>query len=109
VVEAVDGRVLAESGEALGVATAAEAELRALVAGLSAAAELGLTRIEVRMDSQLAVAQASGERAPRSKGLRRLLAEAGTLAEAVGPVTYLWVSRDANGRANALVAGALGV
>src|SRR5439155_17799209 len=57
VVEAATGEVLAERQGALGVATNNVAEYSGLVAGLTAAAELGAVDVEVRMDSKLVVEQ----------------------------------------------------
>jgi ribonuclease HI len=108
VIEAPGGEVLSEAAESIGVATAIVAEYRGLLAGLARASELGLSRIEVCMDSQLAVAQLNGEREPKNPIVRRLHEAAHELAIAVGPVRYRWVSRDENGRANRLVAEALG-
>jgi ribonuclease HI len=109
VIEAPGGEVLAEAAEAIGVGTATVAEYRGLLAGLARAGELGLSRVEVRMDSQLAVAQLNGEREPKNPTVRRLHEAAHELATVVGPVRYRWVSRDENGRANRLVAEALGL
>jgi ribonuclease HI len=109
VIEAPGGEVLAEAAASIGVETATVAEYRGLLAGLARAGELGLSRVEVRMDSQLAVAQLNGEREPRNPTVRSLHETARELATVVGPVRYRWVSRDENGRANGLVAGALGL
>jgi len=46
--------VLAERRSALGVATNNVAEYRGLIAGLTAAADVGAREVEVRMDSKLA-------------------------------------------------------
>jgi ribonuclease HI len=108
VLEAAGGELLAEAAERFGVSTATTAEYRGLLAGLARAAELGLTRLEVRMDSQLTVAQLTGERQPKNPAVRRLLEEARETAARVGPVRFRWVPRDENGRANRLVAEALG-
>lgn len=91
VIEAPGGEVLAQAAEQIGVATATTAEYRGLLAGLARAGELGLRRVEVRMDSQLAVAQLNGEREPKNPSVRRLHDAARELAAAVGPVRYLWV------------------
>lgn len=109
VIEAPGGEVLAEAAESIGVATATVAEYRGLLAGLARAGELGLSRVEVRTDSQLVVAQLNGEREPRNPSVRRLHEAARDLATAVGPVRYRWVPRNENGRANRLVAETLGL
>lgn len=109
VIEQTGGEVLAEAAESIGIATATVAEYRGLLAGLARAGELGLSRLEVRMDSQLAVAQLNGEREPKNPSVRRLHEAARELAAAVGPLRFRWVSRNENGRANRLVAEALGL
>ena len=60
VVRDADGEVLAERKESLGVVTNNVAEYRGLIAGLTAAAELGASTVDVRMDSKLVVEQMSG-------------------------------------------------
>lgn len=97
----------ATGAEAIGRATVNVAEYRAVVAGLARAAELGLTGLEVRLDARLVVQQLSGEREPRNPELQALLEAARHAAVAVRPVRFCWVPREANGRANALVAAAL--
>ena len=51
------GAVLAERAESIGVATNNVAEYQGLIAGLTAARELGATDVVVRMDSKLVVEQ----------------------------------------------------
>ena len=109
VLEAADGSVLREAGGALGVGTASIAEYRGLIAGLESAAELGLKRLEVRMDSQLVVAQLTGERDVKNPAIAALAERARELAATVGPVRWRWVRREHNARANALVARVLGL
>jgi ribonuclease HI len=109
VLEAVDGSLLREAGGALGVGTANVAEYRGLIAGLEAAAEFGLRQLEVRIDSQLVVAQLTGERQIKNPTLAAFAERARELGNKVGPVRWRWVSRDHNGRANALVARVLGL
>lgn len=95
--------------EEIGRASVSVAEYRAVVAGLERAAALGLSGVEVRLDARVVAQQLSGEREPRNPELRRLLEEARRAAVAVRPVRYRWIPREANGRANALVAAALGL
>jgi ribonuclease HI len=109
VLEAVDGSLLAQGSEACGRGTATTAEYRAIIAGLEAARQLGLAGLEVRVDSQLAVAQLRGERAIKNPAVAELAARARELASAVGPVRWRWIRREQNARANALVADALGI
>jgi ribonuclease H / adenosylcobalamin/alpha-ribazole phosphatase len=107
VLEDGGGRVLAEGSGAAGVTTASVAEYIGLVAGLRHAVALALERLEVRMDSQLTIAQLTGEREVKNPVIRRLWEEARAVAVGVGPVVYRWIPREENGRANRLVAEAL--
>src|SRR5262249_44847847 len=63
------GMRLAEHAEAIGTSSAAEAEYRALLAGLERAHELGLDRVAARSDSRLLIAQVNGERHIRNPRL----------------------------------------
>jgi ribonuclease HI len=85
VLEAVDGSLLREAGGALGVGTANVAEYRGLIAGLEAAAEFGLRQLEVRIDSQLVVAQMTGERQIKNPTLAAFAERARELGNKVGP------------------------
>jgi len=107
VLEDADGRQLASVGEAIGQATVAVAEYRAVLAGLHAVADLGLAAVEVRTDSRLVVAQMTGEAPVRSRAVAPLHAEARDLAMRIGTVAYRWVPAEQNGAADALVAGVL--
>jgi ribonuclease H / adenosylcobalamin/alpha-ribazole phosphatase len=107
VLEAEDGRQLASVATAIGQATVAVAEYRALVAGLHAVAERGLTSVEVRTDSRLVVAQMTGEAPVKSRAVKPLHAEARDLGMQIGTVVYRWVPADQNGAADALVAAVL--
>jgi ribonuclease HI len=106
---AADGTVLAARGEAIGIAGANVAEYRALLSGLGHASSLGLDRVEARCDARLVVDQVTGHREPtnpRLRGLRDAIQEA---AESIGTVVFTWVPAEANSRAHALVAEALGI
>jgi len=107
VLEAEDGTVLAEHGEAIGVATNNVAEYRALVAGLGRAVELGVDELEVVSDSELLVKQMRGEYRVKNAALRELSLEAGRLAGRLGRVTYTAVRREHNELADRLVNEAL--
>jgi probable phosphoglycerate mutase len=95
--------------EEIGPASVNAAEYRAVVAGLERAAALGLSGVEVRLDARVVAEQLTGGREPRNPELHALLQEARRAAVAVRPVRYRWIPREANGRANALVAAALGL
>jgi len=105
--EANTGEVLAERSEALGVATNNVAEYSGLIAGLTAAAELGAVSVVVRMDSKLVVEQMSGRWQIKHPGLRPLAAEAAALVRRFDSVTFEWVPRDRNRYADALANAAM--
>ncbi|WP_155372039.1 bifunctional RNase H/acid phosphatase [Catellatospora vulcania] len=101
------GEVLAERAAALGVATNNVAEYRGLIAGLEAAAELGASQVEARMDSKLVVEQMSGRWQIKHPGLRPLAAEVATLVRKFDQVTYTWIPRERNRAADALANAAM--
>ncbi|WJK37004.1 bifunctional RNase H/acid phosphatase [Solwaraspora sp. WMMA2065] len=102
VLDADTGTVLAERGEALGVATNNVAEYQGLIAGLRAAAEIGATSVDVRMDSKLVVEQMCGRWQIKNPGLRPLAAQAATLVREFDSVRFSWIPREQNKRADAL-------
>jgi ribonuclease HI len=95
---------LAGHAEAIGTATAADAEYRALLAGLGRALELGLTRVCARSDSRLLVAHVNGERRIRSSRLLALAEQISALRMRIGTVVFEWVPASANTEAHELVA-----
>ncbi|MEU3552860.1 bifunctional RNase H/acid phosphatase [Streptomyces fragilis] len=109
VADAATGEVLAETAEYLGVTTNNVAEYSGLVAGLRAVRELaaaelaagGEVSVRVRMDSKLVVEQMSGRWKIKHPGLAPLAEEArGVLP--TGNVTYEWIPRKDNKRADRL-------
>ena len=107
VLETEDGTVLDARGEAIGHATNNVAEYSALVAGLRRAAELGVTALELRSDSELMVKQMRGEYRVKNRDLQELFLDASRAARAVGDVTYTHVRREHNELADRLVNEAL--
>ena len=94
-------------GEAIGHATNNVAEYSALVAGLRRAAELGVTTLELRSDSELMVKQMRGEYRVKNKDLQGLFLDASRAARDVGHVSYTHVRREHNELADRLVNEAL--
>jgi ribonuclease HI len=94
--------VLAERAEGLGITTNNVAEYRGLIAGLRAAQELGAIDVEVRMDSKLVVEQMSGRWKVKHPAMQPLAREAAELVREIGQVTFRWVPRERNRRADAL-------
>jgi probable phosphoglycerate mutase len=97
-----DDQVLAERSDAIGVDTNNVAEYRGLIAGLQAAAELGARVVHVRMDSKLVVEQMSGNWRVTKAHLRPLASEANALRAAFDQVTFEWIPRARNTRADRL-------
>ena len=89
--DADSGDVLAERSAAIGRATNNVAEYRGLIGGLEAAAELGATSVDVRMDSKLVIEQMAGRWQIRHPGLRPLAARAAALVRQFDSVTWTWV------------------
>ena len=94
--------VLAERKQAIGRATNNVAEYRGLIAGLEEAAALGATEVEVYMDSKLVVEQMSGRWKVKHPAMQPLAREAAELVREIGQVTFRWVPRERNRRADAL-------
>jgi len=102
VVKDADGAVLAERKESLGVVTNNVAEYRGLIAGLTAAAEVGASTVDVRMDSKLVVEQMSGRWKIKHPDMQPLAARAKELAAGFSRVKYAWIPRAENSHADRL-------
>jgi probable phosphoglycerate mutase len=107
VLEAEDGTVLDERGNAIGVATNNVAEYRALIDGLQSAVGVGVSDLEVVSDSELMVKQMRGEYRVKNAALRELADEARRIARLIPRVRYTAVRREHNERADRLVNDAL--
>jgi probable phosphoglycerate mutase len=107
VLDAASGEVLAERLGAIGIATNNVAEYSGLIAGLTAAVELGADDVEVRMDSKLVVEQMAGRWKIKHPGLRPLAAQAATLVRRFPSVRFTWIPRERNKRADALANAAM--
>jgi ribonuclease H / adenosylcobalamin/alpha-ribazole phosphatase len=101
--------VLAERAEALGEQTNNYAEYRGLLAGLTAAHELGAKRVRVRMDSKLVVEQMKGVWQVKNPALRELAREAVALRDLFDEVSFEWVPRAQNTLADALANDAMDI
>jgi ribonuclease H / adenosylcobalamin/alpha-ribazole phosphatase len=102
-----NGKVRREISEALGVATNNVAEYRGLIAGLEAAVEEGARRLEVRLDSELIVRQATGQYRVRNSSLIPLFEQARSLARGFDEIVFTHVPRALNKEADALANRAL--
>jgi ribonuclease HI len=107
VLEAEDGTVLDARGEKIGIATNNVAEYSALIAGLEAALERGVTELQVVSDSELVVKQMRGEYKVKNEALRKLSLAATRLARQLDNVVYTAVKREQNELADRLVNEAL--
>ncbi len=97
------GELLEEVGAYLGIATNNVAEWTALVLGLEAAAERGILRLSVRLDSELVVKQLSGEYRVKHAGLQPLYNRARQLLRRFSEVDVKHVPRKQNALADRLV------
>jgi broad specificity phosphatase PhoE/ribonuclease HI len=93
---------LAERSEAIGIETNNVAEYRGLIAGLTAARELGARRVAVRMDSKLVVEQMKGTWQVKNPALRVLAQQAVALRQHFDDVTFEWIPREQNKHADRL-------
>ncbi len=98
---------VAAVSEAIGRATNNEAEYRALLAGLQAALEAGVTRLLVRLDSELLVNQMNGSYRVKAPGLKPLHAQAAALLGRFASVVFEQVPRERNSIADELANAAL--
>jgi ribonuclease H / adenosylcobalamin/alpha-ribazole phosphatase len=102
VVDRVTGEVLVETAEYIGTATNNVAEYRGLIAGLRAAYALDPdASVLVRMDAKLVVEQMSGRWKIKHEDMGPLAAEAKSVLPP-SRVSYEWVPREQNKRADRL-------
>lgn len=90
------------TGEYLGEATNNTAEYRALIAGMRRAAELGISNLEVRSDSELVVKQLNGQYRVKHPQLQDLYFQAVKAASSFRRVTFTHVRREDNREADRL-------
>lgn len=106
VVKDADGAVLAELSRSLGRTTNNEAEYQALILGLEEAARLGARRLEVRMDSELAVRQLTGVYRVKNERLLPLYQRAKALLARFEGYEIVHVRRELNAEADSLASRA---
>ena len=102
VLEAEDGRVLADFAEGIGYATNNFAEYKALVAGLKLALEHGVSELDIFVDSELVASQIQGSYKLKSKLLRPLVLEARSLLARFQSWSIHHVPRHRNAEADRL-------
>ena len=79
-----------------------EAEYRALVRGLEAAADLGVKRLEIFLDSELVVRQLNGKYKVRNARLRSLFDQAVSILQQFDDYAIFHVGRELNQQADRL-------
>lgn len=102
VYDASRNEVLRRISYVVGIATNNVAEYQGLINGLSAAGELGATEVEVFLDSKLVVEQMSGRWKIKHPDMKKLALKARDLAAQFDSVTYNWVARAKNEKADEL-------
>ncbi|MDQ1691251.1 MAG: ribonuclease / adenosylcobalamin/alpha-ribazole phosphatase, partial [Pseudonocardiales bacterium] len=102
VFDATTGEVLAERKQAIGIDTNNVAEYQGLIAGLTAARELGARAVAVRMDSKLVVEQMSGRWQVKHPSMRPLARQAAELRRDFAEITFTWIPREQNKYADRL-------
>jgi ribonuclease HI len=105
-IEQDDGTVV-ELKEALGITTNNVAEYRGLLAALAWAVAHGISRLQVRSDSELLVKQMRGEYRVKHPGLLPLSSEARQLVQQIGDVRFEHVRRELNREADRLANDAM--
>ena len=103
----LEGKVLKEYKEAIGIFTNNVAEYRALIAGLEMAKQLHPNRLVCHLDSELIVKQLSGEYRVKMPTLQPLVEEIQELVSGFNDVSFTHVPRAENRHADRLVNEAL--
>ncbi len=102
VIDPVTGKVLAELGLYVGIASNNVAEYKAMIAGVTKAIALDPdAALHVRMDSKLVVEQMSGRWKIKHPDMADLAAEARGILSGT-PVSFEWIPRAENSRADKL-------
>jgi ribonuclease HI len=102
VIDPVTGEVLAELGLYVGIASNNVAEYKAMIAGVTKAIALDPdAALHVRMDSKLVVEQMSGRWKIKHPDMADLAAEARGILSGT-PVSFEWIPRAENSRADKL-------
>ena len=97
------GETLAEIAYVVGAkASNNVAEYHGLLRGLEAARDLGATAVDVSMDSKLVVEQMTGRWKIKHPDMQALARKARALAQGFDQVTYTWVPRAKNTKADEL-------
>lgn len=90
-------------GKYLGTATNNQAEYTGIIIGLEKAHELGIEKLDVCLDSELAVKQLNGEYRVKNAELAKLFVQVHNLKRHFREVTFRHVRREFNKAADAVV------
>ena len=110
VIKNVSGKILAEAGLQIGVATNNEAEYKGIIVALQAAASFKNSKkfsIQAFLDSKLVVEQLSGNWKIKEIRLKDLASQAKDLEKNFKNVTYAHIPREKNTLADSLLNQAL--
>ena len=97
-----NGRLIKAISERIGRATNNQAEYRAVIAALSAAAKMGADEVRVLLDSELVVKQVTGRYQVKNVGLKPLYDEVKRLQAGFKSFSITHVLRAKNSEADAL-------
>lgn len=89
----------------LGIRTNNEAEYEGLLGALGWAVESGKTDVHIMSDSMLLVRQMQGAWQVKASNIKPLYAKAKALEAKLGSVSYEWIPREQNSKANKLANG----
>lgn len=98
-----EGEVIARVSTYLGKTTNNQAEYTAIVIGLQKARQLGATRVELYLDSELAARQLNGQYKVKNPDIAKRFLEVKNLLLAFNSVSFTHVRREKNTEADALV------
>lgn len=107
VIKTPAGETIAGHGEYIGITTNNQAEYKAILAAIRKARELGAETLEMRMDSELAMKQLTGEYRVKDAGLASIYMLIHNEKLAFKKVTFKYVRREFNKEADAQVNKAL--
>ncbi len=106
-IDPLKGETLREYGEAIGIQTNNIAEYQALITGLKIAKEYCPNHLICHLDSELVVKQLSGEYRVKMVTFQPLIEEITELKSHFPHISFVYVPREQNKRADALVNKAL--
>ena len=93
IVVTLNGRIMHEHSEYLGINTNNYAEYRGLIAGLTKAIDLGAIDVEFVMDSELVIKQMQGKYKVKGENIRELYRDATALASLIPNIKFIHVKR----------------